>query len=66
MLRKGCENCGAAEFIHATPKDNKGALTRVVVDPDGRMNFNASAGTPVDVYVCRACGLVRLFACTQP
>jgi hypothetical protein len=58
-----CENCGSTTFTHATPSGHKGALTRVIVDsPDGRFKFVADAGTPVDIYACENCGMLRLFA----
>ncbi len=56
-----CGNCGSKAFVEATPGDGKGALTRVHTGGD-RLKFQADAGTPVDIYVCEQCGMLRLFA----
>ena len=60
-IRRPCENCGGTSWVHTTPGERKSGLARVVVAADGALRFAASAGTPVDVYACDGCGLVRLF-----
>ena len=61
-VQNPCENCGSNDWTHATPGGSKGALTRVVTDdPGGGLAFVPTSGTPVDLYFCQACGLIRLF-----
>lgn len=66
--QRPCENCGASDgFVHSTPGGRKQALMRVITDaPSGRLDFFNNAGTPVDVFVCATCGLIRLFAVNNP
>ena len=65
-VQRACENCGSTAWSYVTPTDRKVALTRVVVGPSGNLNFNPSAGTPVELYACDGCGLIRLFAIQRP
>ena len=65
-IKRACENCGSTAWSHVTPTDRKGALTRVIVNAMGVLNFNPSAGTPVEIYACDGCGLLRLFAVQKP
>ena len=61
-ILKPCDNCGSNDWTHATPSGSKGALTKVVTDdPSGGLAFVPTSGTPVDMWFCDACGLIRLF-----
>ena len=62
QIRNPCENCGASNFTHVTPEGHKGALTRSVVQHGQQLQFVSNAGTPVDIYACEECGMIRLFA----
>ena len=64
-IRSACENCGSSAWTHVTGRaDHKQALMRVRISPvrEQTADHDALAGTPVDVYACDACGLLRLFA----
>ncbi len=65
-IKRACENCGSTAWSHVTPTDRKAALTRVVVGPTGNLTFSPNAGTPVELYACDGCGLLRLFAVQRP
>ncbi len=60
-IREPCENCGGTEWAHGTPGNRKGAIIRVDIDSAG-LHFSPTSGTPVNVYICEVCGMIRLFA----
>ncbi len=65
-VQRACENCGSTAWSHVTPTDRKAALTRVIVGSNGTLTFSPTAGTPVEIYACDGCGLIRLFAVQRP
>ncbi len=58
-----CHHCGGADLAAATVKVG-GGDTRIVIagKPDGFLGVIPYTTSPLQAYVCRACGYTMLFA----
>ncbi len=60
-----CPNCGHSDYASPFEEfgDNwSGAITSVFSPPSAQRKYNPTRGHPVEVFVCKNCGEVRLFA----
>ena len=64
QIRRPCENCGASSWVHATPGSEKRLLS-VVNTGKAPPGVDPAAGTPVEVFICEMCTMIRLFAVTE-
>jgi len=61
-MRSPCPHCGSTVFYKAP---DPYVLAKVVQDEVGNISFKGSAGIPVVVVACDACGHIQLFSAVK-